>query len=116
MPAPIAAAGGASPAVLRAPLPAAASFGAALRGAPAAGPGAIAPAPGPARQVLQAVERARSRLDGALAAARKGRTFTAPELLALQADAYLYSQTLEVAAKVVEQGAQAVKQAVHTPV
>jgi hypothetical protein len=62
------------------------------------------------------VDRARERLDAVLAAARRGRTFTAQELLALQADAYRYTQTFEVASKVVEQGAQTVKQAVNTQV
>jgi hypothetical protein len=38
------------------------------------------------------------------------------ELLALQADAYRFSHTVEVASKVAEAGAQSVKQAVHTQV
>jgi hypothetical protein len=62
------------------------------------------------------VERARLRLDSVLAAARRGQTFTAQELLALQADAYRYSQTLDVASRVVEQGVQSEKQAVNTQV
>ena len=75
------------------------------------------PAPQSApRLALQAVDRARERLDAVLAAARRGQTFTAPELLALQADAYRYSQTLEVASKVTEQAVQSVKQAVNTQV
>jgi hypothetical protein len=74
------------------------------------------PAGHPARAALEAVERARLRLDSVLAAARRGQTFTAQELLALQADAYRYSQTLDVASKVVEQGVQSVKQAVNTQV
>jgi len=69
-----------------------------------------------ARVAVENVERARQRLDAALAAARQGRTFTAQELLALQADAYRYSQVVEVASKVVEQGAQSLKQAVNTQV
>jgi hypothetical protein len=70
----------------------------------------------PAQAALEAVERARLRLDSVLEAARRGQTFTAQELLALQADAYRYSQTLDVASKVVEQGVQSVKQAVNTQV
>lgn len=65
---------------------------------------------------LESLERAQSRLDGLLAAARAGRTFTAQELLALQGDAYRFSQTVELSAKLVEQGAQAVKQALHAQV
>jgi septum formation topological specificity factor MinE len=93
-----------------------ASFGAALRAQTAAAGGGVAPPPGLARAALASVERARERLDAVLAAARRGRTFSAQELLALQADAYRYSQTVEVAARVVEHGAQAVKQAVNTQV
>ena len=59
--------------------------------------------------------RAQARLDAVLAAARRGRAFTAGELLALQADAYRLTQTLDVAGKLVEQGVQAAKQAVQTP-
>ncbi len=75
---------------------------------PAAGPGA-------ARAALEGVERAQRRLDAVLAAARQGRTFTAQELLGLQAEAYRAAQTVDLAAKLVEQGAQSVKQAVNTP-
>lgn len=93
------------------------SFGAALRQAEAAHVGARPPKPiENARAALEALERAWIRLDVTLEAARNGRTFTAQELLALQADAYRFSQTVEVAAKVVEQGAQAVKQTVNTQV
>jgi len=95
--------------------PSKASFGAALRAR--ISPAAVSrTAPQAARAALEHVEHARQRLDEALAAARRGRTFTAQELLALQADAYRFSQTVEVASKVVEQGAQAVKQAVNTQV
>ncbi len=71
---------------------------------------------GAAREALASVEQARARLDAVVAAARAGRTFTAQELLALQAQAYRYSQTVEVASRVVEQAVQSVKQAVNTPV
>ena len=91
------------------------SFGAVLRSRcnPAAVGARAAEAP---RMALEAVEHARQRLDAVLAAARRGQTFTAQELLALQADAYRYSQTLEVASKVVDHAAQSVKQAVNTNV
>ena len=92
-----------------------ASFGAALR-AQTPVPTCPAKPSGPAHATFDALERARVRLDAVLAAARRGQTFTASELLALQADAYRYSQSLEVASKVVEQGAQSVKQAVNTQV
>jgi predicted transcriptional regulator len=95
---------------------ASASFGAVLRAQSSAPPLPASPSTHPARAMLESVERARARLDGLLAEARRGRTFTAQELLALQADAYRYSQAVEVASRVVEHGAQAVKQAVNTQV
>jgi hypothetical protein len=94
------------------------SFGTVLEArrtsAPAAG---AAPSPQSAlRTSLQSLEQARERLDSVLTAARSGRTFTAGELLGLQAQAYRYAQTVELAAKVVESGAQSVKQAMNTQV
>jgi hypothetical protein len=67
-------------------------------------------------QTARQIERAQERLDTLLAAAQRGQTFTAQQLLALQSEAYRYGQTVELAAKVVEQGAQSVKQAVNTQV
>ena len=72
--------------------------------------------PNPPALALRAVEAAQARLDAVLAAARSGRTFTAAELIGLQADAYRLAQTLDVAGKLVEQGVQGVKQAVQTQV
>jgi hypothetical protein len=106
----------AAPARRAAPTPGA-SFAALLEGqrAAAAAPPA-SPAPSPPAQALRAVEAAQARLDAVLAAARSGRTFTAGELLGLQAEAYRLSQALDVAGKLVEQGVQSVKQAVQTQV
>lgn len=70
----------------------------------------------PALSALASVERAQSRLDAVLAAARSGRTFTAAELIGLQAEAYRSAQTVDLATKLVEQGAQSVKQAVNAQV
>lgn len=67
-------------------------------------------------RLLEQVEQARTRLDAALAEARRGRAFTAGELLSLQGDAYRASQSLELASRLVEQGAQSVRQAVNTQV
>lgn len=86
--------------------------GGAAEGSRGRGPGT----PSPAARMLAAVEEARARLDAVLSEARRGRTFSAGELLALQAEAHRAARTLEVASKVVEQGAQSVKQAVNTPV
>jgi hypothetical protein len=83
------------------------------RAAANAPPRAAAAAAPPA--LLQAVDRARARLDGLLAQARAGRTFSGAELLALQAEAYRTVQTVDLATRLVEQGGQAVKQALATP-
>ena len=78
-------------------------------------PAAAAPGPGPVHAGLAAVERAQRRLDSVLAAARAGKTFTAGELLGLQAEAYRAVQVVDLAGKLVEQGAQSVRQALNTP-
>jgi hypothetical protein len=67
-------------------------------------------------QTVKQIERAQQRLDAVLAAAQQGQTFSAQQLLAIQSEAYRYGQTVELAAKVVEQGAQSIKQAVNTQV
>ena len=96
------------------PAPPRAQFGEVLRRmSPGAPPHA---APAPPLAALRRVEEVRARLDRALSEARAGRTFTAQELLALQADAYRYQHTVDVAAKVAEAGAQTVRQAVNTQV
>ena len=105
------------------------AFGAALRAAanpvgPASGaidgsPAAVSQtgqAASPAREALVSIERAQRRLDSVLEAARRGRTFTAQELLVLQAEAYRCTQVLDVASRAVEHAAQSVKQAVNTQV
>ena len=96
----------------------AARVGAVPGGAPARLPGVGAPdgAGAAALEVLGRVERARVRLDAALAEARRGRSFTAAELLCLQADAHRFAQTVEIVARAAEHGVQAVKQAIHTQV
>jgi hypothetical protein len=73
-------------------------------------------AKGPAVSALESVERAQRRLDAVLEAARNGRVFTAQELLGLQAQAYRYAQTVDLASKLVENGAQSVKQALNTQI
>jgi hypothetical protein len=103
------------------------SFGALLearasRGAPPSvlHPAVGAPSGSPlgalATRALAGIDSARARLDDLLAAARSGRTFTAQELMALQGEAYRYSQTVELSSKLVEQGAQAVNRALNAQV
>jgi hypothetical protein len=78
------------------------------------GAGRSAPPSHPVLSALATVERAEARLDAVLAAARGGRTFTAAELIGLQTEAYRCAQTVDLASKLVEQGAQSVKQALNT--
>jgi hypothetical protein len=66
-------------------------------------------------EALRSLEGSQARLDRVLEGARAGRTFTAGELLALQADAYRFTQSLDLAGKLVEHGVQSVKQAVNAP-
>ena len=107
--------GASSPsASLTAGAPAVRSFGDALRAASArrspGGPGEAA------LSALRDVDRARARLDEVPDLARRGRTFTAAELLCLQADAHRFAQTLEIVARAAEHAVQGVKQAVQAQV
>jgi hypothetical protein len=96
--------------------PSGASFGEVLRRRALAGPAPSELAPAALRDLLGNVEHARRQLDRAVAEARSGRLFSAQELIALQVDAYRLNQVVEVASKVAESAAQAVKQAVNTQV
>lgn len=102
--------------------PAKSSFGAQLRTAQAqtapkpSSPATAPTAPHRAVDAMKGIAAAQKRLDAMLDAAKSGKTFSAQELIALQAEAYRYSQTIDVASKVVEHAAQSVKQAVNTQV
>jgi hypothetical protein len=87
---------------------------AALLQARTAGPTPATGAAHPAMSALAAIDRAQARVDAVLAAARAGRTFTAAELIGLQTEAYRCAQTVDLASKLAEQGAQSVKQALNT--
>ncbi len=65
---------------------------------------------------LRDIEGARARLDALLADARRGRTFSAAELLCLQADAHRFAQAVEIAARAVEHGVQGLRQALQAQV
>ena len=114
--APVAPVAAAPPAAAAAPVaPERRSFAALLESrTPLRAPAEPPRAAGPALDALARVERAQARLDAVLAAARAGRTFSAAELIGLQAEAYRCVQTVDLASKLVEQGAQAVKQALNT--
>jgi hypothetical protein len=65
---------------------------------------------------LGEIERARARLDGMLAEARRGRSFSAQELLLLQSDAHRFAQSVELASRAVEHGVQGLRQALQAQV
>lgn len=120
---PVTAAGAVPPAISAVSVaraaPARQSFGAILEArsslaAPSGGPLAPLRLAAAAARALEGIDHARMKLDGLIAAARSGRTFTAQELLALQGEAYRFSQAVDLSARLVEQGAQAVKQALQT--
>jgi hypothetical protein len=107
-----------APAALAAPCPTPAAAGARFEARLTAHSAPTEP-PRPAAglaQALRSLEASQARLDRVLQAARGGRTFSAGELLALQSDAYRFTQTLDVASKLVEHGVQSVKQAVNAQV
>ncbi|MBJ6759242.1 ATP-dependent helicase HrpB [Myxococcaceae bacterium JPH2] len=67
-------------------------------------------------QVLEGVDQARKQLDHVMRLAESGRTFTATELLGLQARVYRASQELDLAGKVVEKATSGVKQVLQTQI
>jgi len=72
-----------------------------------------------ARGIARALEGAtagEARIDAILDAAAKGKTFTAGELLAMQATVFRYSQTIEVLSRATDRLVGAVKQTLGTSV
>jgi predicted transcriptional regulator len=67
-------------------------------------------------QVLDRAAAGEARLDAILEAAARGKTFTAGELLAMQATVFRYSQTIEVLSRATDRLVGAVKQTLGTPV
>jgi hypothetical protein len=87
-------------------------------------PGATKPPPtAPSSPLARGVARAlenvaagEARLDKILDAAARGKTFTAAELLAMQATVFRYSQTIEVISRATDRLVGAVKQTLGTQV
>ena len=77
--------------------------------------GEIDPARASAAFLHRALEGQRS-LDSAVAAARRGRTFSPAELLGLQARLYRATEAVQLFSKTVEQTSAAVQQTLRTPV
>jgi hypothetical protein len=95
--------------------------------APAAAPGAAAPsrtspssAPSPLARglarALDSVTAGGARVDAILDAAARGKTFSASEMLAMQATVFRYSQTVEVLSRATDRLVGAIKQTLGTPV
>src|SRR6185436_15876414 len=84
---------------------------------PATPPAAAAPvAASPVRAFLERTLTAERRVDALLAAAARGKTFSPAELLALQATAFRYSQTVEIVSRATDKLIGAVKQTMSTQV
>jgi hypothetical protein len=70
----------------------------------------------PVRALAQGAFDAEREIDGLLAAAASGRTFSATELLALQIKVFRYSQAVEIISRAADRVVGAVKQAMGTQV
>jgi hypothetical protein len=75
-----------------------------------------APAAGTVRALVQGAFDAERRLDVALAAAARGKSFSPGELLALQTAAFRYSQTVEIVSRAADRLVGAIKQTLGTQV
>ncbi len=84
---------------------------------PSAPSGSVGPASqNSVQQVAESVSAAQRRLEGVLALAQSGKTFTPAELIALQGQVYRASQELDLAGKVIEKATSGVKQVLQTQV
>jgi len=88
------------------------------------GPGQVTPpqqaggnaAAGPLRTLLARTFRTEDQLDRVIAAGTAGKTFSAGQLLALQATAFRYSQTVEVLSRTADRLVGGIKQTLGTQV
>jgi hypothetical protein len=67
-------------------------------------------------QLADRALQAEGRIDALIEAARRGKTFSASELLAVQAEVFRYSQTVEVISRATDRLVGAVKQTLGTQV
>jgi hypothetical protein len=82
----------------------------------AAAVASAAPAAGPTRSLLESGLRSENKIDAILIAAGRGKTFSAAELLAMQATVFRYSQTVEVVSRAADRLVGAIKQTLGTQV
>lgn len=94
--------------------------------APGKPAGAVAPAAAaqpsraqaasPIKRILQNAIDSERKLDGILAAASSGRSFSPQELIGMQAEVFRYSQTVELVSRAADRVVGAVKQTLGTQV
>jgi hypothetical protein len=77
---------------------------------------AAAEGPSALGRVLRSVEDGQREMDRIIRLARSGRTFSAAELVGLQARVYRLSQELDLTSKLLEKATSGVKQAMSTQV
>lgn len=73
-------------------------------------------APDAMRRIADGAFAAEKRLDALIAAAARGKTFTAAELITLQAEVFRYSQSVEIVSRSTDKLVGAVKQTLTTQV
>lgn len=67
-------------------------------------------------QMLEELVGGQDKMTGIMKMALSGRQFSPPELLAMQAGVYRFSQELELTSKVVEKATSGIKQTMNTQV
>ena len=68
------------------------------------------------QRIMEDVMQGQNKLEEIISLALSGRSFSTPELLAMQAGVYRFTQELELTSKVVEKATSTVKQTMNTQV
>lgn len=68
------------------------------------------------QRIMEDVMQGQNKLEEIINLSMSGRNFSTPELLALQAGVYRFTQELELTSKVVEKGTSTIKQTMNTQV
>lgn len=68
------------------------------------------------QRIMEDVMQGQNKLEEIMSLSLSGRNFSTPELLALQAGVYRFTQELELTSKVVEKGTSTIKQTMNTQV
>jgi len=68
------------------------------------------------QRIMEDVMQGQNKLEEIMNLSLSGRNFSAPELLAMQAGVYRFSQELELTSKVVEKATSTIKQTMNTQV